>query len=58
MEDYELTIGTIAHYKDKACECVRGNCDRCEAMYKYNDKQWCCFDTVMRFIEWKNKYGA
>lgn len=57
MEDYELTIGTIEHYKNKACELIKGNCEKCEAMYKYCDKQWCCFDTVNRFIEYANKHG-
>lgn len=56
MEDYELTIETIKHYKSKACELIDGKCDKCQAMYKYNDKKWCCFDTVMFFIEWANKY--
>ena len=58
MEDYELTIATIAHYRDKACECVRSNCARCEAMYQYKDKICCCFDTVIRFIEWSNQYNT
>ena len=57
MEDYELTIETIKHYKNKACEIARNNCDNCEAMYVYCDKQWCCFDTVVRFVEWDNKYN-
>jgi hypothetical protein len=57
MEDYELTIGTIEYYKNKACEVICGNCDKCEAMYKYRDNQCCCFDTVIRFIEWDNKYN-
>ena len=54
MEDYELTIGTIDYYKDRACE-VAGN--KCEAAQEYNGKLWCAFDTVNRFIEWDNKYS-
>lgn len=56
MEDYELTIGTIKHYKDKACELIGNDCTKCEAMYVCNN-QWCCFDTVIRFIEYANKYN-
>ena len=58
MEDYELTIGTIWHYKSKACELTGNNCEKCEAMYKCCDKQCCCFNTVIRFIEYVNKYSA
>ena len=57
MEDYEITIGTIEYYKSKSCDCVSGKCDKCEAMYNYNGKQYCQFDTVIRFIEWDNKYN-
>lgn len=56
MEDYELTMGTIEQYKNKACELVEGDCNKCQAMYEYNDKKWCCFDTVNFFIGWANKY--
>lgn len=56
MEDYELTINSIEYYKNKACEIVKNNCDRCEALHECNGKQWCAFDTVVRFIEWHNKY--
>lgn len=55
MEDYEFTTGIIEHYKNKACEFIRSNCDKCEAMYEHCDKQWCCFDTVIRFIKYVNK---
>lgn len=58
MEDYELTIRTIEHYKNKACEFIGSNCDKCEAMYEHCDKQWCCFDTVIRFIRYENEYGV
>lgn len=57
MEDYELTIETVKHYKNKACAMVNGDCNKCEAMYKYCDKQWCSFDTVIRFIKWDNEYN-
>ena len=56
MEDYELTIGTIDYYKDRACEVAGNKCDKCEAAQEYNGKLWCAFDTVNRFIEWDNKY--
>ena len=57
MQDYELTIGSIEHYKNKACELAGSNCEKCEAMYKQYDKQWCCFDTVIRFIEYVNQHN-
>lgn len=57
MEDYELTIETIKHYKSKACEMVRDNCDNCEALHECNNRHWCSFDTVIRFIEYANKHG-
>lgn len=57
MEDYELTIGTVEYYKNKACELVKGNCDKCEAAYKYYGSKWCCFDTTIRFIKWDNQYN-
>ena len=57
MEDYEMTIGTIEYYKDKACEVARNKCDKCEAAQEYNCKLYCAFDTVNRFIEWDNKYN-
>ncbi len=58
MEDYELTIATIEYYKNKACELVDGNCDLCQAIHEYDDKKWCCFDTVIRFIEYVNGYSV
>ena len=57
MEDYELTIGTIKYYKDKACEVAGNKCGKCEVVQEYNGKLWCVFDTVNRFIEWDNKYN-
>lgn len=59
MEDYELIMGSIEQYKDKACGLVDGDCNKCAARYKHNDENenWCCFDTVNFFIEWDNKYN-
>ena len=31
MEDYIYTIDTIESYKNKACEFINGNCEKCEA---------------------------
>ena len=56
MEDYELTIEIIEHYKDKACEVAGNKCDKCEAVQEYSRNLYCAFDTVNRFIEWVNKY--
>lgn len=57
MEDYELTIETIKHYKNKACELVKHSCGKCEAMYEFCGRPWCSFDTTVRFIEYANKYN-
>lgn len=57
MKDYKLTIKNIKHYKHKACEMVGSNCNRCEGAYEYNNKIFCVFDTVNRFIEWDNEYN-
>lgn len=57
MEDYEITIGTIEHYKDKACGVIKNNCERCEAGVECQGNPWCAFDIVVRFIEWDNKYN-
>ena len=56
MEDYELTIGAIIDYKIKACKIVKSNCSKCEALHEYHGKQYCAFDTVVRFIEYANKH--
>ena len=56
-DDYEQTIETIKHYKNKACECIEGKCDKCTAMHEYRGKQFCQFDTVIYFIEWDNQYN-
>lgn len=58
MENYEMEIKVVENYKCKACELVDGNCEKCQAMYKYNDKKYCCFDTTMLFIKWANKYNV
>ena len=47
MEDYELTMGTIEQYKFKACGLVDGDCNKCQARYKYNNKNWCCFENTL-----------
>lgn len=57
MEDYESILSNILNYKNKACKLIRNNCDKCAAKYEYLGKQWCCFDTVIRFIEWDNRYN-
>lgn len=57
MGDYELTIETIEYYINEACELTKGNYDKCEAAYEYRGQNCCCFDTVIRFIEWHNKYN-
>ena len=57
MENYELTVEHIEHYKSKACDFINGNCDKCEAAYMYYGKQYCCFDTVARFVEYANKHN-
>lgn len=61
MDDISITK-TIAEYKTKACDMVNGHCEKCEACYIrhrksiencyiVSDDQYCCFDTVNRFIE-------
>ena len=47
-------IETIECYKVKACKLINGNCDRCEAMHEYKNKQYCQFDPVIRFIKFAN----
>ena len=56
VEDYIYTIDTIESYKNKACEFINGNCEKCEARQEYNGKYYCCFDTTIRFIEYANNY--
>lgn len=56
MENYELTIETIEDYKDNACWIIRDDCDKCDAMYECNGNRFCCFDTVIRFVEYANKH--
>ena len=52
----EAPTAVIMNYKNKACEMVGNNCNKCEGAYKYNNKTICVFDTVNRFIEWYDKY--
>ena len=54
MEDYELTIDAVKYYKDKACKLAGCDCDKCEGSFCYLGKQYCQFDTVIRFIEYAN----
>lgn len=56
MEDYELTINAVECYKDKACKIANYNCNRCEGLHECNDRHWCAFDTVIRFIKYDNGY--
>ena len=42
MEDYIYTIDTIESYKNKACEFINGNCEKCEARQEYNGEYYCC----------------
>ena len=46
----------VRYYKSKACLLANNCCEKCEAMYKYGDGKYCCFDNVIRFIEYVNKY--
>ena len=54
MEDYIYTIDAIESYKNKACEIINSNCEKCEAQQEYNGDYYCCFDTTIRFIEYVN----
>ena len=54
MEDYIYTIDAIKSYKNKACEIINSNCEKCEARQEYNGDYYCCFDTTIRFIEYSN----
>ncbi len=56
MAEYEDAV-KILHYKNKACSLANHRCEQCEAMYEYGDGKYCCFDTVIRFIEYTNKYN-
>lgn len=55
MEDYKLTMRSIRKYKIKACKMVNCDCRKCESLYEFNNKYWCAFDTVNRFIEYVNE---
>lgn len=54
MEDYIYIIDAIESYKNKACEIINSNCEKCEARQEYNGNYYCCFDTTIRFIEYVN----
>ena len=54
MEDYIYIINAIKSYKNKACEIINNNCKKCEAQQEYNGNYYCCFDTIIRFIEYVN----
>ena len=51
MEDYIYIIDAIESYKNKACEIINSNCEKCEARQEYNGDYYCCFNTIIRFIE-------
>ena len=54
MENYIYTIDAIESYKNKACEIINSNCEKCEARQEYNGNYYCCFDTTIRFIKYVN----
>ena len=54
MEDYIYIINAIESYKNKACEIINSNCEKCEARQEYNGNYYCYFDTTIRFIEYAN----
>ena len=56
MEDYIYIIDVIESYKNKACDIINSNCEKCEARQEYNGNYYCCFDTTIRFIEYANHY--
>lgn len=53
---YNKLITEVANYKKQACKMIGNCCSKCEAMYEYGDGKYCCFDNVMRFIKYVNKY--
>ena len=54
MEDYIYIIDAIESYKNKACEIINSNCEKCEARQEYDGNYYCCFDTTIRFIKYVN----
>lgn len=54
MEDYIYIIDAIESYKNKACEIINSNCEKCEAQQEYNGNYYCCFDITIRFIKYVN----
>ena len=53
-EDYIYIIDAIESYKNKACEIINSNCEKCEARQEYNGNYYCSFDTTIRFIKYVN----
>ena len=53
----KLTTEALKYYKNKACKMAGNVCGKCEALYEHGDGKFCCFDTVIRFIEYANKKG-
>ena len=54
MKDYIYIIDAIESYKNKACEIINSNCEKCEAQQEYNGDYYCCFNTIIRCIEYVN----
>ncbi len=54
MENYIYIIDAIESYKNKACEIINSNCEKCEARQEYSGNYYCCFDTTIRFIKYVN----
>lgn len=56
--DYEKVMEIIKNYKERACELVKNNCYKCEAMQEeYRGRLRCSFDIVNKFINWDHKYN-
>lgn len=57
VEDSALTRHTfkrvVQGFKKRACEYAGQKCEKCEAAYEHNDKTYCCFDTVIRFMDYE-----
>lgn len=54
---YNKLITEVANYKKQACKMIGNCCGKCEAMFEHGDGKYCCFDNVIRFIEYANKRG-
>ncbi len=57
MKCKKSTTEVLEYYKSNACKMAGNICGNCEALYEYDDGKYCCFDTVIRFIEYANKYN-